>query len=181
IVEEKAESTREEEVDLKNWPARFNRLRKQIMVLWDACNVPLVHRTYFFLLIKQDSTDPIYMEVENRRLTFLKEMFDRGNSALQDGRLLTLASSKKALQGEREMLSRLMCKKYREEERIRTYVEWGISVSSKKRRLQLAQRLWSETESMDHVAKSAAIVAKLIGFFDHGLALEETLGLRFAP
>lgn len=77
---------------MNDWPIKFEMLQKSIIELWQACNVSLVHRTYFILLIKDDFTDSIYMEVEHRRLSFLKETFSRGNFAVQDGRTLTLAS-----------------------------------------------------------------------------------------
>ncbi|KAI3447990.1 hypothetical protein Pfo_004655 [Paulownia fortunei] len=166
---------------MNDWPLKFEKLQKLIIELWQACNVSLVHRTYFILLIKDDFTDSIYMEVEHRRLSFLKETFSRGNSAIQDGRTLTLASSKKALRREREMLSRLMYKRHTEDKRNRIYEEWGISLNSKQRRLQLVHLLWSDTENMDHIRKSAAIVAKLIGFSQHGQAVKEMLGLSFTP
>ncbi|KAK6120943.1 hypothetical protein DH2020_045312 [Rehmannia glutinosa] len=164
---------------MNNWPLKFEKLQKMIIELWQACNVSLVHRTYFILLIKDDLTDSIYMEVEHRRLSFLKETFSRGNSAVQDGRTLTMASSKKALRREREMLSRLMYKRYTEDERNRLYNEWGISLNSKQRRLQLVHLLWGDTENMDLISKSAAIVAKLIGFSEQGQ--KEMLGLSFMP
>ncbi|KAL7156544.1 hypothetical protein ABFS83_02G017200 [Erythranthe nasuta] len=164
-----------------DWPLKFEKLQKSIIELWEACNVSLIHRTYFILLIKEDFTDSIYMELEHRRLSFLNETFSKGNSALQDGRTLTLASSKKALRREREMLSRLMYKRHTEDERNRIYEEWGISLNSKKRRLQLVHLLWSDTENTDHVSKSAAIVAKLIGFSEHGQAIKEMFGLSFTP
>ncbi|KAL0348452.1 UNVERIFIED_CONTAM: Kinesin-like protein KIN-7F [Sesamum angustifolium] len=166
---------------MNDWPLKFEKLQKLIVELWQACNISLVHRTYFILLIKDDFADSIYMEVEYRRLSFLKETFARGNSAIQDGRNLTLASSKKALRREREMLSRLMYKSYTEDERNRLYEEWGISLNSKQRRLQLVHLLYSDTENMDHITKSAAIVANLIGFSEHGQALKEMLGLSFRP
>ncbi|KAK4424100.1 Kinesin-like protein KIN-7F [Sesamum alatum] len=164
---------------MNDWPLKFEKLQKLIIELWQTCNVSLVHRTYFILLIKDEFADSIYMEVEYRRLSFLKETFARGNSAIQDGRNLTLASSKKALRREREMLSRLMYKSYTEDERNRLYEEWGISLNSKQRRLQLVHLLYSDTENMDHITKSAGIVAKLIGFSERGQALQEMLGLSF--
>ncbi|KZV52615.1 hypothetical protein F511_07008 [Dorcoceras hygrometricum] len=166
---------------VQDWPLKFEKLQKLIIELWQACNVSLVHRTYFILLIKDDFTDSIYMEVEHRRLSFLRQTFSQGNSAVHDGRTLTLASSKKALRREREMLSWLMHKRYTEDERRRMYDEWGISLNSKKRRLQLVRLLWSDTVNMDHVTKSAAIVAKLIGFSQHGKAHKEMFGLSFTP
>lgn len=51
----------------------FERQQRQIIELWAVCNVPLVHRTYFFLLFKGDPSDYVYMEVELRRLSFLKQ------------------------------------------------------------------------------------------------------------
>lgn len=75
-----------------DWPQEFARQQKCIVELWQACNVSLIHRTYFFLLFRGDPMDSIYMEVEIRRLSFLKETFLKGNSAFQDGHTLTSAS-----------------------------------------------------------------------------------------
>lgn len=166
---------------MNDWPIKFEMLQKSIIELWQACNVSLVHRTYFILLIKDDFTDSIYMEVEHRRLSFLKETFSRGNFAVQDGRTLTLASSKKALRREREMLSRRMSKRFSEDERNKIYEEWGIDINSKRRRLRLVHLLWRDTDDMDHIRKSAAVVAKIIGFSTHGQAIKEMLGLSFMP
>lgn len=63
-----------------NWPFEFERQRGAIIELWDECNVPLVHRTYFFLLFKGEPSDSVYMEVEYRRLSFLKYTFSNGTS-----------------------------------------------------------------------------------------------------
>ncbi|KAL7082779.1 hypothetical protein ACP275_14G122900 [Erythranthe tilingii] len=166
---------------MNDWPLKFEKLRKSIIELWQTCNISLIHRTYFILLIKDGIKDSIYVEVEHRRLSFLKEVFSTGTSVVQDGRTLTLASSKKSLRREREMLSRLMYKRYTEDERNRIYKEWGINLNSKQRRLQLVHLLWTDTEKTDHVTKSAAIVAKLIGFSHNGRALKEMLGLSFTP
>ncbi|KAL6502569.1 hypothetical protein OROHE_024574 [Orobanche hederae] len=168
-------------VPTNDWPLKFEKLQKLIIELWQACSVSLVHRTYFILLVKDDFADSIYMEVEHRRLSFLKETFFRGNPAVQAGCTLTLASSKKALRREREALSKLIYKRYTGDERNRIYKEWGISLNSKRRRSQLINLLWSNTENTDHVKKSAAIVAKLIGFTEHGQSVKEMLGLSFTP
>ncbi|XP_028068613.1 putative inactive kinesin-like protein KIN-7B [Camellia sinensis] len=40
-----------------NWPLEFKRLQREIIELWHACYVSLVHRTHFFLLFKGDLTD----------------------------------------------------------------------------------------------------------------------------
>lgn len=79
-------------MDPSDWPLEFERLQKRIIELWQTCNVSLIHRTYFFLLFKGDPMDSIYMEVEVRRLSFLKESFANGNPAVQGGKILTLAS-----------------------------------------------------------------------------------------
>ncbi|KAH8510634.1 hypothetical protein H0E87_008250 [Populus deltoides] len=177
----------------RNWPLEFERQQRAILELWQTCNVSLVHRTYFFLLFQGDPTDSIYMEVELRRLSFLKETFSQGNQGVGGGRTLTLASSFvtptmfirgdsiKALHRERGMLSKMMNKRFSEEERNRLYKKWGIGLSSKRRRLQLANRIWSNTKDIDHVMESAAVVAKLLRFVEQGQALKEMFGLSFTP
>ncbi|XP_028109558.1 kinesin-like protein KIN-7E isoform X1 [Camellia sinensis] len=162
-----------------SWPLEFERRQKEILQLWQSCNISLVHRTYFFLLFKGDPTDSIYMEVELRRLSFLKEALSRGNHVGEDGQTLTLASSLKALRREREMLRRLMYKRYSAGERNRLYQKWGISLGSKRRRLQLVNCLWSNASDINHTTESAMIVGKLIMFSEQGEALKEMFGLSF--
>lgn len=171
----------DDSMSLSNWPSEFKRLQSEIIGLWDACNVSLVHRTYFFLLFKGDPTDSIYMEVELRRLTFLKDTFSRGNKTIEEGRILSPASSVKTLRRERETLSRQMQKRLSEQERESLYLKWGIKLNSKYRRLQLASQLWTDTQDMDHISDSAFIVAKLVGFIEHGQVSKEMFGLNFAP
>lgn len=60
------------------WPLEFEKKQQEIIDFWHACNVSLVHRTYFFLLFKGDPADSIYMEVELRRLSFLKDTYSNG-------------------------------------------------------------------------------------------------------
>ena len=72
-----------------HWPSKFQRLQREIIEFWDACNVSLVHRTYFFLLFKGEPSDSIYMEVELRRLSYLTQTFSQGNQTVEDGRTLT--------------------------------------------------------------------------------------------
>ncbi|CAH9126075.1 unnamed protein product [Cuscuta epithymum] len=163
-----------------DWPVEFERMQKRIIELWQTCNVSLIHRTYFFLLFKGDPTDSIYMEVEIRRLSFLKESFSKGNTVVQAGKLLTLSSSLKALQHERTLLRSLINKTLMVDERNEVYDKWGITLNSKQRRHNLAHRVWSETD-VNHVKESAAIVAKLIGFSGQGEALKEMCGLNFTP
>ncbi|KAJ4967486.1 hypothetical protein NE237_019335 [Protea cynaroides] len=167
-----------------NWRLEFERQQREIIELWHACNVSLVHRTYFLLLFNGDPADSIYMEVELRRLSFLKDTFSHGNlarHAMEDGQTLTPASSMKALRREREMLGKQMQKRFSEKEREQLYVKWGIQLDSKRRRLQLVYRLWTVTKDMNHIMESATIVAKLIGFVEPGQALKEMFGLSFTP
>jgi len=70
----------------------FEKQRQEIIELWNACNVPLVHRTYFFLLFKGDPTDSVYMEVELRRLSYLKNAFSLGAKVVKDGQIFSQAA-----------------------------------------------------------------------------------------
>ncbi|OVA20417.1 Kinesin [Macleaya cordata] len=169
-----------------NWLLEFGRQQKEIIELWHTCNVSLVHRTYFFLLFKGDPTDLIYMEVEFRRLSFLKDKFSRGKldkPVVERGRVLTPNSrdSMRALRREREMLSKRLQKKFSEEERRGLYQKWGISSDMNQRKLQLVNRLWTDTKDMDHIMESAALVAKLVGLVEPDKALKEMFGLSFTP
>ena len=60
------------------WTINFEKKQKEIIDLWHECNVSIVHRTYFFLLFKGDKADNIYLEVEHRRLSFIKSSFSAG-------------------------------------------------------------------------------------------------------
>lgn len=77
-----------------SWAVEFKRQQREIIALWDACYVPLAHRTYFFLLFKGKKSDFVYMEVELKRLYFLRESFSRGSVSgpIKDDQPLTLAS-----------------------------------------------------------------------------------------
>lgn len=154
------------------WPLEFERQRREILELWDACHVPLLHRTYFFLLFKGDPSDAVYMEVELRRLCFLK------SKIVRDGHM---ASSKKALNREREMLSKQVYKRLSAKKREELYRKWGIGLATKQRRVQVARRIWTDTTNMDHIKDSAALVAQLAGFMEPGQFPKEMFGLSFSP
>ncbi|TVT98039.1 hypothetical protein EJB05_56672, partial [Eragrostis curvula] len=166
------------------WPLEFEKKQQEIIDLWHACNVSLVHRTYFFLLFKGDPADAIYMEVELRRLSFLKDTYSNGrmgSNVATGSQNTSLISSAKKLQREREMLCRQMQKRLTIQERESMYTKWGVALSSKRRRLQVARRLWTETKDLEHVRESASLVARLIGLLEPGKALREMFGLSFAP
>lgn len=167
------------------WSIEFEKRQQEILELWHACNVALVHRTYFFLLFKGDPTDAIYMEVELRRLSFLKRAFSRHDlvmKTMEGGQNITPASSMRRLRREREMLLRQMHRRFSAEERESLYTKWGIALESKQRKWQLVCRLWTETGNLEHVRESASIVAKLIGLLEPGQeALKEMFGLSISP
>lgn len=75
-----------------DWPLQFKRQQKEILELWQACRVSLIHRTYFFLLFTGDPTDSIYIEVELRRLSFLRETFSHESKDVKDGQIPTFSS-----------------------------------------------------------------------------------------
>ncbi|XP_020584535.1 LOW QUALITY PROTEIN: kinesin-like protein KIN-7F [Phalaenopsis equestris] len=167
-----------------HWPQDFEKKQQEIIKLWNECNVSLIHRTYFFLLFKGDPADSIYMEVELRRLSFLKRTFSLRNSGRipgDNGRYVTLESSMRTVQRERDMLCRQMLKRLATEERLSLYVKWGISLNSKQRKVQLARLLWTNTGDLEHVRESALTVAKLIGLLESGHVLKEMFGLSFSP
>ncbi|KAK6939391.1 NPK1-activating kinesin-like protein, C-terminal [Dillenia turbinata] len=164
-----------------NWASEFERQQGAIIELWDACHVPLVHRTVFFLLFKGEPSDSVYLEVELRRLSFLKDTLFPGSRTTKDGPTISLESSLKALNREREALSKQLKKKYSEKERESLFLKFGIGLKTKERKLQLAHRLWSNTKDMNHIKESAAIVAKLDGLVELGQAPKEMFGFTFAP
>ncbi|CAL5376241.1 unnamed protein product [Camellia sinensis] len=61
---------------LSNWPSEFKRLQKEIIELFGC-----------------DPTDSIYMEVDLRGLSFLKDTFSRGSKTVEEGQTLLPASS----------------------------------------------------------------------------------------
>ncbi|XP_038723459.1 kinesin-like protein KIN-7H isoform X1 [Tripterygium wilfordii] len=162
------------------WPSEFKRLQREIIELWHACNISLVHRTFFFLLFKGEPTDSTYMELELRMLSSLKETYFKENNALDDGQTPTLASSMRALRQERQTLSKQMHRRLSREERENLFLKWGIKLNSNHRTLQLSHRLWTNTTDMKHITESATIVAKVVGFVQPGKAFTDIAGLNFA-
>ncbi|XP_076960313.1 kinesin-like protein KIN-7F [Bidens hawaiensis] len=143
----------------KQWSVVFEDQRRQIIELWHECNIPLLHRTYFFLLVKGYPSDSVYIEIELRRLSFLKQTLDQVASA-------------RALNLERAMLSRKLLREYTSSERESMFVKWGIDLESKNRRFQLAQLLWTHTDDLEKIKESAEIVAKLVGFVEPNTPME---------
>ncbi|VVB07625.1 unnamed protein product [Arabis nemorensis] len=152
----------------------FERQQKQIIELWAVCNVPLVHRTYFFLLFKGDPSDYVYMEVELRRLSFLKQTMSNDP---ETSRIQTV----KALTREKDWLSKQIPKKFPWNQRLELYQKWGIEMNSKQRSLQVAHNLWTNTQDMEHIKESASLVAKLLGFVEPSRMPKEMFGLSLLP
>lgn len=167
--------------DLSSWHMEFKRKQREIIELWQACNVSLVHRSYFFMLFQGDPSDSIYLEVEMRRMKFLNDKFSRGEKTIVNGQRLTLASSNKTLRQERRMLSKQMSKKLSVHERESLFLKWGIGLNTKLRRLQLAYHIWTNPKDMNRISDSAFLVVKLVGLIDPGQAPKEMFGLNFTP
>ncbi|GLT57954.1 hypothetical protein SLA2020_308860 [Shorea laevis] len=79
------------------------------------------------------------------------------------------------------MLSRQVQKKFSRKEREELYKSWGIVLNTKQRALQLGRRLWTDAKDIEHIKKSAFLVAKLIGFVEPSQAPKEVFGLSFLP
>ncbi|KAJ4708834.1 Kinesin-like protein [Melia azedarach] len=166
------------------WHLMFEEQRKQIIMLWHLCHVSMVHRSQFYLLFRGDPTDQIYMEVELRRLTWLEQHFaELGNASpalLGDQPAGSVASSIKALKQEREYLAKRVSSKLTAEQRELLYMKWDIPPVDKQRRLQLVNKLWTDPLNMQNVKESAEVVAKLVGFCEHGEhASKEMFQLNF--
>lgn len=156
----------------------LRKKQQEIIELWHECNVSVVHRTYFFLLFKGDPADNIYMEVEHRRLPFIKSLLS-ASPAVEGELNSAITSSLKNLRRERDMLYKQMLKKLTNGEKESIYTRWGIDLSTKQRRLQLSRLMWTQTD-MEHIRESASLVAKLIDLLEPGQALKEMFGLNFS-
>ncbi|EPS66111.1 hypothetical protein M569_08665, partial [Genlisea aurea] len=173
-----ADTTTPQNMIKPEWNTEFERQMREIIHLWDACHIPLTHRACFFLLFRGDPSDAVYLEVEQRRLAYLKNTL---HGVVKDDQLFKQTSSTKALNHEREMLSRRMLKMFTTKEREALFNKWGIDLKSKQRRLQLCKILWADSQNMEHINESADIVAKLVGFKATEQAPKEMFGLSFSP
>lgn len=167
-----------------SWLIIFQEQMQLIIQLWQHCHVSIIHRTQFYLLFRGDPADQIYVEVELRRLTWLQQHFASvGNASpahATDDSSVSPSSSIKALRQEREFLSKRMNSRLTEEERERQYVKWQVPLEGKQRKLQLANKLWTDPNDRAHVEDSADIVARLVGFCESGSATKEMFELNFA-
>eukprot|EP00250_Pteridium_aquilinum_P022774 c25688_g1_i1 orf=163-3195(-) len=166
----------------------FQKQRMHIVKLWDVCQVSVIHRSQFFVLFKGDPADEVYMEVELRRLTWLQEHFSQTTylspegACEEDESSASLAASCRALKRERELLAKRMRVRLTEEEREEVYQQWGVALDSKQRKLQVAFKVWTDTEDLSHIQDSAHLVARIVGFWEPGReASKEMFELTFAP
>ncbi|KAL4335035.1 hypothetical protein GQ457_07G026840 [Hibiscus cannabinus] len=158
----------EKQIDNKIADSEFEEKQRKIVELWDACRVSLIHRSYFIQLFKGDPSDCLYLEIELRRLTYLKDT------------LSDIASSEKELNRERVMVSKQI-RKLSRREREEVYKKWGIDLNTKQRSVQLANLVWRDAKDIVHVKASAALVAKLLGFVEPSRAPNEGVGLCILP
>lgn len=182
-IDDNEEDCEENEPEV-SWHVTFREQRQQIIELWDACFVSIIHRSQFYLLFKGDTADQIYMEVELRRLTWLQQhLAENGNATPAPGGdepTISLSSSIKALRREREFLARRVSTRLSCDEREAYYMKWGVPLEGKQRRLQFVSKLWRDPHDPLHVHESAEIVAKLVGFCEGGKASREMFELNFA-
>ncbi|CAL0325482.1 unnamed protein product [Lupinus luteus] len=189
VLELEANKSVNEETDIVDrsplsWHIKFEHQRKQIIMLWHLCHISLVHRTQFYLLLRGDPSDQIYMEVELRRLTWLEQhLAELGNASpalLGDEPASSVSASIKALKQEREHLGKRVSYKLSAEERELLYAKWEVPPVGKQRRLQLVNKLWTDPYNMQHVQESADIVAKLIDFCGSDENSKDMFELNFA-
>ncbi|KAE8664263.1 Detected protein of unknown function [Hibiscus syriacus] len=158
------------------WPSEFKRLQREIIELWHACNVSLVTGPTFFCYLREIQKI-IYTRRSNIGGCLLRSVLSHGNHMVQNGKVLNPASSEKALRRERHMLT-ADAQETLPQERENLFLKWGIGLNTH-RRLRLAYCLWTDCKDMDHIAESAAIVAKLVGFVDPEKTFKEMFGLNF--
>lgn len=87
----------------------------------------------------------------------------------------------KTLTREKEWLSKQIPKKFPWNQRIELYRKWGVEVNSKQRSLQVAYKVWTNTQEMEHIKESASLVAKLLGFVEPSRMPKEMFGLSLLP
>ncbi|KAE8656433.1 hypothetical protein F3Y22_tig00117000pilonHSYRG00047 [Hibiscus syriacus] len=149
--------------------SEFEEKQRKIVELWDACRVSLIHRSYFIQLFKGDPSDCLYLEIELRRLTLLK-------NTLSD-----IASSEKELTRERLTLSKQIRYKWLRKQREEVYKKWGIDLNTKQRSVQLTHLVWKDPKDIVHVKKSAALVAEVLGFVEPSRAPNEGVAFCMLP
>ncbi|KAI5055753.1 hypothetical protein GOP47_0029274 [Adiantum capillus-veneris] len=192
VVElERSENTEEEPVNLalpsspNRWESEFHLKRKQIFELWDTCHVSLLHRSQFYLLFRGDPADAMYVEVELRRLMWLRTHHKKPNSRsglLRDEQMASPGLSMRTLKRERESLVKYMKTGLTASERERVYKQWGIRLDMKQRKVKVAYSIWTNPHDEEHIKMSADLVSRLVGLWNrNGPASKEMFELSFSP
>ncbi|KAH7288052.1 hypothetical protein KP509_31G009400 [Ceratopteris richardii] len=169
------------------WASEFSMKRKQIFELWHLCHVSLFHRTQFYLLFHGDPTDSIYIEVELRRLLWLKNNHQNATSRTiglgRDEQIIANpASSMRILKRERQSLVKYMKIGLTVSEREKIYKQWDVPLDMKQRRVKVAYSIWTDPYNEEHIKMSASLVSKLVGLWNrHGPASKEMFQLSFSP
>ncbi|MCO5591245.1 hypothetical protein L7F22_045226 [Adiantum nelumboides] len=169
----------------ERWKSEFSEKRKQIFQLWDACHVSIIHRSQFYLLFRGDPADAIYIEVELRRLNWLKEhqgMSNSNKSHLRGDQFSSPASCMRAVRRERESIVKHLNTRLTLSEREEMYRQWGIPLNMKRRRLRLANMVWTNYQDEVHVQMSAELVAKVVALWNRsGSVSKEMFQLSLSP
>lgn len=189
---ERSENTEDEPVNLtlpsspKHWESEFYMKRKQIFELWDTCHVSLLHRSQFYLLFRGDPADAMYVEVELRRLIWLRthhqKPSSRSGGLVRGEPMASPGLSMRILKRERESLVKYMKTGVTVSERERVYKQWGIRLDMKQRKVKLAYLIWTNPHDEEHIKMSAELVARLVGLWNrNGPASKEMFQLSFSP
>nr|AMS24222.1 kinesin 7-IIa protein [Marsilea vestita] len=170
----------------EKWKSEFQTKQKQIFELWDICYVSIIHRSQFYLLFRGDPADAIYIEVELRRLTWLKDNQCVTNKSpvafLRGEQLSSPASSLRALKRERESMVRYLNTRLSAAQREEVYKQWGIPLDTKQRKMKLANMIWTNWEDEQHIKMSAELVARLVTLWNrNGPVSKEMFQLSFTP
>ncbi|KAI5079403.1 hypothetical protein GOP47_0004882 [Adiantum capillus-veneris] len=169
----------------ERWKSEFSEKRKAIFQLWDICHVSIIHRSQFYLLFHGDPADAIYMEVELRRLMWLKEhngMANSNKSHLRGEQISSPASSMRAVRRERESIVKHLNTRLTASEREEIYRQWGIPLNAKQRRVRLANMVWTNHADEVHVQMSAELVANIIALWNRsGPVSKEMFQLSLSP
>eukprot|EP00250_Pteridium_aquilinum_P013810 c21587_g2_i1 orf=944-3772(+) len=170
----------------ERWKSDFHMKRKQIFELWEVCHVSLMHRSQFYLLFRGDPADSMYVEVELRRLIWLRtnhlKPSSRSRALAQDERVASPGLSMRTLKRERESLVKYMKIGLTASEREDIYKQWGIPLEMKQRKVKVAYLIWTDPHDEEHIKMSAELVARLVGLWDRsGPASKEMFQLSFSP
>lgn len=79
------------------------------------------------------------------------------------------------------MLCKKVHKKFSRKDREKLYEKWNIPLKTKKRSVQLARMLWTNTKDIVHMNNSAQLIARLVGFVEPTQTPKEIFGLSFLP